>query len=181
MQIVSEFHLQAKPDFSSFWFPVGGNGETWVYLNFVPQKEGIVGVSIERHHLGDNSGLLDRDVDVFFYGLLLGIEFYSGLYPNKCLLFKSDDEIQSIVFRTMLRSYRDMLERVFSFHVLDDKGEIDWSTYGEGAVPAFTLKRLGGTPSVKADLSNYKYNVQSVLFDLSVTVQMLVHFHGTLN
>jgi len=182
MQTVIEFHLQAKPDFSSFWFPIGANRETWVYLNFVPQNDETVGVSIERHHMHEgNCELMDRDVDAFIYGVLLGIEFYSGMYPEKCLFCKSDDLVQCTIFRIMLRSNRHLLERVFSVSVLEEKAEIDWPSYGEHSFPAYTLKRICDTPAVQADMSNYKYNVHSVFFNLSVTVQMLIHFHSQLN
>lgn len=182
MRTVIEFHLQAKPDFSSFWFPIGAKRETFVYVNFVPQTGETVGISIERHHLHEeNDQLKDQDVDSFLYGVLLAIEFYSGLYPGKCLFCKSDDPVQSIIFRMILRSNRHILERVFFVSVLEEKGEIDWPSYGEHTFPAYTLKRIGDTPTVQADLSNYKYNVHSAFFNLSVTVQMLIHFHSQLN
>lgn len=182
MHVISEFHLQARPDFSSFFFPVGANSKTVVYLNFIPQNDETIAVSIERHHLHEeNDQLRQRDVDAFFYGVLLTLELYSSLYPDKRLLCRSDDDDQSIIFRTILGNYRDILNRVFSITVLDEKEEIESLSYSKNAFSAYTLKRLDDTPSVKADLSNYKYNMHSALFDLSVTVQMLIHFHSQLN
>jgi len=182
MRTVIEFHLQAKPDFSSFWFPIGAKRETFVYVNFIPQTAESVSTSVERHHLHEeNTELEERDVDSFVFGVLLAIEFYSGLYPDKCLLCKSDDPVQSIIFRMILRSNRHILERVFSVIVADEKGEIDWPSYGEHSFPGYTLKRICNTPAVQADMSNYKYNVHSAFFNLSVTVQMLIHFHSQLN
>lgn len=182
MRTLMEFHLQAKPDFSSFFYPIGAKSETVVYLNFIPQPDETVAVSIERHHLHEeNNQLTDRDVDAFIYGVLLAIEFYSGLYPNKCLLCKSDDPVESIIFRLVLREYRHILDRVFLRSFVDGNEAIDWPSYGEYAFPGYTLKRINDTPTVQADMSNYKYNVHSTLFNLSVTVQMLIHFHGQLN
>jgi hypothetical protein len=184
MTIQPGFYLQAKPDFSSIWFPIGVRREVVIWLDFKSEKDDTFALSIERHYpqsLVEPVTLHNEDINALLYGVLTAIEIYTGLNPDRYVLCKSDDPIASMIFRIMLRSNRDVLEKGFSVNIFNETAEIDWTAEEGTSCPPFTLKRIADSPSVQPDRANHKYTLDSQILNCSLTVFMLIQVVPELN
>lgn len=178
------FYLQAMPDLSIFWFPVGSRRELAIFIEFTSESDSSSSISIEHFRPFKDVGTLslsDEDVDALLFGVLIAVEAYTSLYPNKYVVFDPKDQICSMIFRVMLRTYRDILEKAFSITLLGEADTIDRASNGETISPAFSLKRTSGAPTVQSDESKDRYTLHSLLFDFPVTVFALVQVQTNTN
>lgn len=178
------FYLQARPDLSLFWFPIGSRRELAIYIEFTPESDSSSSISIEHFRPFKDVGspsLSDQDVDALIFGVLIAVEAYTGLYPNKYVAFDPKDPICSMIFRVMLRTYRDILQKAFSITLLGEADAIYGASNGETICPAFSLKRTSGAPTVQIDQSKEKYTLRSLLFDFPLTIFALVQVQTKTN
>jgi hypothetical protein len=164
--------LQAQPDFSSFWFTLGLRGALLMELRFTGRRNEIFDLTIERRYVFEDPQppfFNEQDVYNLLHAVVQAIELYTGKYPERSVRCRSGDQIQSTIFRIILRSNQDILAAVFSIDQEEKERFRPFSRRPES--PTFLLKRKPD-PQRKAHPIQHTLNTYSQLFGNPVHIRL---------
>lgn len=170
MSIQTCICLQARPDFSKFWFS-GMPGALVIELSFVCHKANIYDMVIERGYLFEDpfpGPPTQKDINALLFAVIQVLELYTAKYPERTIRCKPGDKIQTLTFRILLLANHDLLGPLFT--VQDEgKGRLPFGKELENAV--FMLKRKPGGPSTPQP-TQLTLNTFSQLFGHPVSVRL---------
>jgi hypothetical protein len=167
--------LQAQADFSAFWFTLGIRGALLMEMRFTSQHPNVFDLTLEKRYLFEDPQPLffnENDVDTLLYAVVQAIELYTGKYPERSVRCKAGDNIQTAIFRIILRTNQEMLAGLFS---IDEEGKERFRPFGRRLDnPSFLLKRKPD-PQRGPHPMQLTINTYSQLFGSPVFVRLCEH------
>ena len=164
--------LQAQPDFSSFWFTLGLRGALLMELRFTSRRTDVSDLTIERRYVFEDpipAFFNEQDVTNLLHAVVQAIELYTGKYPDRSVRCRAGDQIQTTIFRIILRSNHDILAAIFS---IDEEERAHFRPFSrKPESPTFVLKRKPD-PLRKPHPIQYTLNTYSQLFGSPVHVRL---------
>jgi hypothetical protein len=146
--------LQAQADFSAFWFTLGVRGALLMEMRFTSQHPNVFDLTLEKRYLFEDpqpAFFNENDVDTLLYAVVQAIELYTGKYPERSVRCKAGEQIQTLIFRMILRANQEMLAGMFS---IDEEGKERFRPFRRRPDdPSFLLKR-------KPDLQRRPHPIQ---------------------
>jgi hypothetical protein len=138
--------LQAEDDFSAFWFTLGVRGALLMEMRFTRQRPNVFDLTLERRYLFEDpqpAFFNEKDVDTLLYAVVQAIELYTGKYPERSVRCRAGDDIQTAIFRIILRTNQEILAALFS---IDEEAKERFRPFGRRAEnPSFVLTRKPDT------------------------------------
>jgi hypothetical protein len=164
--------LQAQADFSAFWFALGVRGAVLMEMRFTGKRPDVFDLTLRRRCLFDDpqpAFFNEKDVDLLLYAVVQAIELYTGKYPERSVRCKAGDQVQTAIFRIILRANQEVLAGMFS---IDEEGKERFQPFGRRSdVPNFLLKRKPG-PQRRPHAMQLTLNTYSQLFGNPVFVRL---------
>lgn len=165
MSIQTCICLQARSDFSKFWFS-GMPGALIIELSFVSHKTNVYDLVIERGYLyeeGFPTIPTHKDINSLLHAVIQVLELYTGKYPERTIRCRPGDKIQTLTFRILLLANHDALCPLF---MIREEGKGRLLPFRErNDTPVFLLKRKPDAP----------YKPQPVQLTLNTFSQLFGH------
>lgn len=178
--------LEAQADFSAFWFTLGVRGALLMEMRFTSrqsnvsrqqlnvsrQQLNVFDLTLERRYLFEDpqpAFFNEKDVDTLLYAVVHAIELYTGKYPDRSVCCKAGDQIQTAIFRIILRTNQEILAGMFS---IDEERKERFRPFGRRPDdPSFVLKRKPD-PQRRPQPVQLTLNTYSQLFGNPVFVRL---------
>jgi Family of unknown function (DUF6934) len=167
--------LQAQADFSAFWFTLGVRGALLMEMRFTGQQQNVFDLTLEKRYLFEDplpAFFNENDVDTLLYAVVQAIELYTGKYPERSVRCKAGEQIQTLIFKMILRTNQEVLAGMFS---INEEGKERFRPFSRRPDdPSFLLKRKPdpqrGPHPIQLTLNTY-----SQLFGKPVFVRLCDH------
>lgn len=148
-------------------------------LNVSSQQLNVFDLTLEKRYLFEDpqpAFFNENDVDMMLYAVVQAIELYTGKYPERSVRCKAGDQIQTAIFRIILRTNQEILAGMFS---IDEEGKERFRPFDRRPDnPSFLLKRKPDqqrrTHPIQLTLNTY-----SQLFGSPVFVRLCEHRHAS--
>lgn len=173
--------LQAEPDFSAFWFTLGIRGAVLMEMRFTSEHTDVFDLTLERRYVFEDphpAFFNEHDIDTLLYAVVQAIELYTGKYPDRSVRCKAGDQIQTTIFRIILRANQEVLAAIFSIDEEDQERFRPFSRKPES--PTFLLKRKPD-PQRRPHPIQLTLNTHSQLFGNPVFVRLCEQNQGNKN
>jgi len=172
--------LEAQADFSAFYFTLGVRGALLMEMRFTCRHSDLFDLTLERRFLFEDPQpalFNETDVDTLLYAVVHAIELYTGKYPDRSVCCKAGDNVQTSIFRIILRTNQEMLAGMFS---IDDDRKERFRPFSRRAEdPYFVLKRKPD-PHRMPQPAQLTLNTYSQLFGNPVFVRLCdVHYYSS--
>jgi len=164
--------LHALPDLSTFQFRTGRESAITFQLRFTPLRSGIYDLGIEQRQSSNifyPYFVSEEDAGEILDTVIQVIELYTEKYPGRIIRLKGSTDLQSALFRIILRTHHDLLCPLFS---IDKEGGRRFFPFRRNtAESVFLLKRKADShlPSYPIRAS---VNMRSRLFGNLVHVEL---------
>ena len=164
--------LHALPDLSMFQFRTGDFGSILIQLRFMPLRSRVYDLYVEQRQYSDIFHpylFTEDDARSLLSNVIQVIELYTERYPGRTIRMKGNTQLQTALYRVILRAHHDLLCPLFS---IDKEGGRWFFPFRRDAGDsAFLLKRRADS-SLPAHPIRASVRTRSRLFGNWVRVEL---------